>query len=60
MGLSSEFSHLDSPMDAAHNMSVRSVARLGSYNHKKKEGNRISTIPRSPLARHMIEASKQP
>ena len=27
MGLSSEFSHLDSPMDAAHNMSVRSVAR---------------------------------
>ena len=25
-----------------------------------KEGNRITTIPRSPLSRHMIEASKQP
>ena len=31
--------------------------RRFTYNRK---GNLISEIPRSPLARHMIEASKQP
>ena len=36
------------------------LKELSSFFTYNKEGNRISTIPRSPLSRHMIDFTEQP